>query len=100
MPRPYMLKAHTLLTHSAGGSIVAEWYRPDANAMEEDRIEALHGKVDDLIALCGKLREENQLLKDNEQNLRTERRQLLEKNREAKQRLQAILMRLKALEHA
>ncbi len=68
--------------------------------MEENRIEALHGKVDDLIALCGRLREENQLLKDNEQNLRTERRQLLEKNREAKQRLQAILMRLKALEHA
>ena len=68
--------------------------------MDNNRIEALHGKVDALIALCGELREENQLLKANEQKLRSERRQLLEKNREAKQRLQAILMRLKALENA
>ncbi|MYA67923.1 MAG: TIGR02449 family protein [Gammaproteobacteria bacterium] len=67
--------------------------------MDDNRIDALHGKVDDLIDLCGKLRQENQRLKVNEQDLRSERRQLLEKNREAKQRLQSILMRLKAMEN-
>ena len=68
--------------------------------MHDTRIDALHGKVDALIELCGSLREENQLLKANEKGLRTECRQLLEKNRAVKQRLQAILMRLKALESA
>ncbi len=67
--------------------------------MQENRIAALHGKVDALIALCGKLREENQLLKASENQLRSERKQLLARNREAKQRLQSILLRLKALEN-
>ena len=75
-----------LLTRPAGGSIVPEWFSPDACLMDDNRIDALHGKVD-------------QRLKDNEQDLRSERRQLLEKNREAKQRLQSILMRLKAMEN-
>lgn len=74
--------------------------RPPIFLMDNNRIEALHGKVDALIDLCGELREENELLKANEQSLRSERRQLVEKNREIKQRLQAILMRLKALENA
>lgn len=87
------------MTRPAGGSIVAEWFGPDACLMEDNRIDALHGKVDALIDLCANLREENRRLKDNEQGLRSERRQLLEKNREAKQRLQSILMRLKAMEN-
>lgn len=65
--------------------------------MHDNRIDALHGKVDALIELCGELREENHLLKASEKNLRAERRQLLENNRAAKQRLQAILLRLKTL---
>ncbi len=68
--------------------------------MEKNRIEALHGKVDALIAVCGKLRRENQSLRENERSLCAEKRQLLEKNREARQRLQGILTRLKALENA
>ena len=55
-------------------------------------------EVDDLIELCAEMKRENQLLKANESNWQSERQQLLERNKEAKSKLESILVRLKAMD--
>lgn len=66
--------------------------------MSEDRFDALNGKVDDLIDLCAEMKRENQALKANESNWQAERKQLMERNQEAKTKLESVLVRLKAMD--
>ena len=66
--------------------------------MTEDRFSNLNDKVEDLIALCAEMKRENQLLKASESNWQEERRQLLDKNKAAKSKLESILTRLKAMD--
>ncbi len=66
--------------------------------MSEEKFQALNEKVESLISLCVEMKQENQLLKANEENWHSERRELMEKNKVAKARLESILSRLKALE--
>ena len=61
-------------------------------------LEALEDKVDELIALCEVLVEENQVLKSNQQNWANERAKLVEKNESAKARVESMIARLKALD--
>ena len=66
--------------------------------MSEDRFESLNEKVDNLIDLCAEMKRENQLLKADANSLQIQRKQLLEKNKEAKAKLESILVRLKAMD--
>ena len=66
--------------------------------MSEDKFQALNEKVEALIALCVEVKQENRLLRANEENWHSERRELMEKNKVAKSKLESILARLKALE--
>ena len=66
--------------------------------MSEDKFQALNEKVEALIALCVEMKQENQLLRANQENWHGERRELMEKNKVAKSKLESILARLKALE--
>jgi cell division protein ZapB len=66
--------------------------------MSEDSFQSLNEKVDDLIELCAEMKRENQLLKANESNWQSERQQLLERNKEAKSKLESVLVRLKAMD--
>ena len=66
--------------------------------MSEDRFESLNEKVDNLIDLCAEMKRENQLLKADANSLQSQRKQLLEKNKEAKAKLESILVRLKAMD--
>ncbi|HAI16522.1 MAG: DUF904 domain-containing protein [Gammaproteobacteria bacterium] len=66
--------------------------------MSEDRFESLNEKVDNLIDLCAEMKRENQLLKADANSLQAQRKQLLEKNKEAKAKLESILVRLKAMD--
>ena len=61
-------------------------------------LEALEDKVDELIALCEVLVEENQVLKSNQQSWTNERANLVEKNESAKARVESMIARLKALD--
>ena len=61
-------------------------------------LEALEDKVDELIALCEVLVEENQVLKSNQQSWINERAKLVEKNESAKARVESMIARLKALD--
>ncbi len=68
--------------------------------MSDESFDTLSTKVDDLIDLCAEMKRENQLLKDNQNSWQNERQQLLDKNQEAKVKLQSILDRLKALDNS
>ncbi|MBU2712600.1 TIGR02449 family protein [Zooshikella harenae] len=66
--------------------------------MDEQLNNMLHHKIDELLALCQQLLEENQTLKASEQTWREERAQLVEKNELARSKVEAMISRLKALE--
>ena len=66
--------------------------------MSNSSFKTLETKVDELIKLCGDMKQENQLLRDRENQWRQEREQLLGKNQLARVRLEKVLRRLKALE--
>lgn len=66
--------------------------------MNDERFNILDEKVDALIELCASMKQENQLLRANEHNWQSERQQLLDNNKLAKNRLESVLTRLKAME--
>lgn len=68
--------------------------------MNDENFNSLNAKIDELIALCTAMKQENQLLRANQHNWQTERQQLLENNRLAKSRLESILTRLKSMEQS
>jgi len=67
--------------------------------MNQD-IKALEERIDDLIGVCRRLREENEGLRTSHESLIEERTKLAEKNKMARSRLESIVDRLKALEKA
>ena len=66
----------------------------------EEKFDSLKEKVDDLIKVCQEMKLKNQILKASENNWQAERKQLLEKNKEAKSKLESILIRLKAMNNS
>jgi cell division protein ZapB len=68
--------------------------------MSEDRFLSLSEKVDDLIDLCADMKRENQILKAGENSWRQERKQLINNNKDAKSKLESVLVRLKAMDQS
>ena len=66
----------------------------------EEKFNSLKEKVDDLIKVCSEMKLKNQILKASENNWQAESKQLLEKNKEAKSKLESILIRLKAMNNS
>tara|TARA_R110000787_G_scaffold147742_5_gene261605 strand:+ start:11590 stop:11784 length:195 start_codon:yes stop_codon:yes gene_type:complete len=58
---------------------------------------SLEQKIDQLVELSGRLQKENAALRDREGNLLRERGRLLEKNEQARSRVERMIARLKAL---
>lgn len=67
-------------------------------AMSPADLDALERKIDDLLRLCARLGRENRALKAQQNAWTIERARLIEKNELAKQRVEAMISRLKALE--
>ena len=65
--------------------------------MTTDSIPGLEQKIDQLVALAKQLQRENAALRDRESGLMRERGQLLEKNEQARNRVESMIARLKAL---
>ncbi|MEM7253860.1 MAG: TIGR02449 family protein [Pseudomonadota bacterium] len=61
-------------------------------------LEALESRVEQLITVCDRLREENQALKNQQANLMGERAALIERSELARSRVEAMIARLKAME--
>ncbi|MGA9335516.1 MAG: TIGR02449 family protein [Rudaea sp.] len=68
----------------------------------EFSLDALHdidGRIDRLLALCARLTEENRSLRTSQEQLATERSNLLAKNEQARSRVEAMIARLRLLEN-
>ncbi|MET0092849.1 MAG: TIGR02449 family protein [Sedimenticola sp.] len=65
--------------------------------MDQD-LKRLEVRVDDLIHTVTLLKEENQALRVKQENLMTERTELIEKTELAKTRVEAMISRLKSME--
>lgn len=66
--------------------------------MTDPQMKILTRKIDDLIQLCSQLDQENRLLKSNASDWRVEREQLIEKTNMARNKVDAMITRLKSLE--
>lgn len=66
--------------------------------MTADQIRALEHQIDQLIYRCQQLEEENISLRQQEASFRKERARLIEKNEQARVRVEAMIQRLKSLE--
>ena len=80
--------------HYTNSSIIAN----NHGIMDKTQFKIIEQKVDDLIALCEELQRENRDLKAKEHAWVRERKELLDKNELAKQRVTHMIGRLKSLE--
>jgi cell division protein ZapB len=56
-------------------------------------------RLDELVVITSQLKEENQSLRQRQDNLIAERATLLQKNEQVRARVEAMIGRLKAMEH-
>ncbi|NND66816.1 MAG: TIGR02449 family protein [Halioglobus sp.] len=66
--------------------------------MADDQLKELEKKIDELIDLCQELNRENQALKADNSGWRTERQDLISKNELARNKVEAMIDRLRAME--
>ena len=62
-------------------------------------IRRLEKQVDEVLGVLGALREENRALRQRQDSLSTERATLLQRNEQVRTRVEAMIGRLKTLEH-
>lgn len=70
---------------------------PRANVDTE--LKRLEKRVDELVLAVGHLKEENRALRQRQESLSTDRSSLLQKNELVRARVDAMIGRLKTLEH-
>jgi cell division protein ZapB len=66
--------------------------------MPETQFKVLEQKIDDLIKLCADLNQENVSLKADARQWAAERESLLERQKKARSKVEAMLKRLKSME--
>lgn len=66
--------------------------------MDSDDIKQLESRIDQLIQACQRLKNENASLQSERQELDVEHAKLVEKTRIARERIESMIDRLKALE--
>lgn len=66
--------------------------------MDEVDLKKLERRIDELISIVERLRVENRLLREQNDVLRLERTRLIEKTELARNRVEAMISRLKAME--
>ena len=86
------------LTPVWGLSIVAAMDEGTAQAVEIE-LKRLERRLEELIAVCRQLKEENRSLRQRQDNLMMERASLMQRNEQVRTRVEAMIGRLKAMEH-
>ena len=72
----------------------------NTNKTSEEELQRLEIRVTELIQACDQLKEENRLLKAQQQAYSGERAKLLERQEQARTRVEAMINRLKTLEES
>lgn len=70
----------------------------NARAPARQEMREIASRVDQLITLCNRLADENRSLRLSQEQLMSERANLLAKNEQARSRVEAMINRLKSLE--
>ncbi len=70
----------------------------DIGNLNEQELKGLEIRINDLINTCEELKKENQLLKLQQDSYSTERASLIDKNEQARKKVEAIITRLKSME--
>lgn len=70
---------------------------PDQSFVNE--LNRLEKRLDELVIICRQLKEENRSLKERQDALTADRATLLQKNEQVRVRVEAMINRLKAMEH-
>ncbi len=78
--------------------ILALWVNNKIKRLSMD-ISQLERQVEELIGACSVLKEENNSLRQRQQSLVAERAELIEKTELARNRVEAMISRLKAMEN-
>ena len=79
--------------YSSASIIIAQYTRMADNSLKD-----LEHKIDELVALCRELKQENRSLKAEIAGWREERRDLLDKNELARSKVEAMIDRLRTME--
>ena len=72
---------------------------PSARSAVDAELKRLERRIDELVATIGQVKEENRALRQRQETLMTERASLLQKNEQVRARVEAMIGRLKAMEH-
>jgi len=70
-----------------------------ARSAVDAELKRLERRIDELVATVGHLKEENRALRHRQDSLMTERAGLLQKNEQVRARVEAMVGRLKSMEH-
>lgn len=62
-------------------------------------LKRLERRLEELVAVCRQLKEENRSLRQRQENLMLERASLMQKNEQVRTRVEAMIGRLKTMEH-
>ena len=88
------------MTGLPSGSIFAPMSDTGLNQDFEMELKRLEGRLDELVLICGQLKEENRSLKQKQDALISERANLLQKNEQVRARVEAMIGRLRAMEQS
>ena len=72
---------------------------PVARSTLDGEFKRLERRVEELVTTVGQLKEENRALRQRQDTLMTERAGLLQKNEQVRARVEAMIGRLKSMEH-
>ena len=98
--RAYLLrKPVSAIDSPQGGLYIRPMNEPSARTPVEAELRRLEKRVDDLVMTLGQLKEENRALRSRQDTLMSERANLLQKNEQVRARVEAMIGRLKAMEH-
>lgn len=65
----------------------------------EQELKRLEKRLDEFVATVAQIKEENRALRQRQETLMTERASLLQKNEQVRAKVEAMIGRLKAMEH-
>jgi cell division protein ZapB len=86
------------LTRAAGAAYSPAMNDPAKGAFEAE-LRKLEKRVDELMVTVSQLKEENRALRQRQDTLTAERSALLQKNEQVRARVEAMIGRLKSMEH-
>ena len=87
------------MTEWGCGRIIARMNPTSSRTHVDQELKQLERRLEELVAMVAQLQEENRALRQRQDSMMTERATLLQKNEQVRARVEAMIGRLKAMEH-